>query len=433
MFFTLPNKVKLFTEKFLPGIGVHKERIITELIAAFLLCDDKRTFESLSKVFIESAKNKTSVRNFFETENFKSTHYLELIIASLIIEDIKINGIDNVYVLLFDGTCIQRGGFTLIPNAIKYKDKKINKKGKPSTKAHTFTQGLLIRPDGMRIPMPRYSYYTRKYCKETKQKYYTQHEQACMLIKKCRQFVPTTAEFVVVADGFFDSKIIFETCRAENAIYITSADKGRTYEPKKKLYNKGLKKKKKSKKLTITKGSEKYTSKHIRYSSGSGKQKRDVYTSYSEILDVSKIGTVRVVYSWKQIPKKGKKISESYKVLLCSDKNMNYRKIIELYALRWQIEIFFRELKSEIGLCDYTGKSFIALERYIDVCLMAYAFLEWDRIKRIKLTRSKKEKGKIQVCRTRGLISLLKKDCFIENKETLLNAKNNIQSLKKAG
>jgi len=355
------------------------------------------------------------VRSFFETENFRSRDILKQVIRAIVLETSSILEEGGLYVLLIDGTCIQRGGDTLVPNGTKYKEKKIHKKGKRSTKAHSFTMGLLILPNGMRIPMPRYSYYSKNYCKKNKMKYTTQHEDACKLIEYARGLVPMNAEFAIVADGFYDSKIIFETCKKVKSIYITTADSGRVYAPKKKIYDRGLNKKSNSKKLVIIKGEEKHTREHIRYAkSGSGKNKKDHYMVNSEKLNLSNLGEIQIVYSWKNI-RQGKKNSSSYKILLCNDLKISTCKIVELYALRWQVEIYFRELKSEIGLCDYAGKDFRAQERYVDMNLLAYLFLEWDRSEKLKIEKSKIQKGRLKKMRTRGLITLLKKNSIMEN------------------
>lgn len=426
MYLSHPNRIKQFSEIHFKKLRIHKKRIVAELIMGVLLCNGKRTFEALSKVFLDSQKNKTSIRSFFETQNFRSKDIHKSTISSILSEVIGLFAPGALYTLLFDGTCMQRGGDTLVENAIKYREKKNRGKGKQrkrSTKSHNITMGLLILPNGMRIPMPRYTYYSKNYCRKHKMKYYTQHEYACMLIEYCRGLVPKEGEFVVVADGFYDSRIIFDTCKTVNAKYITVADSGRVYAPKKKLYEKGLKAKKNSQTLIIKKGEEKYAREHFRYASPASGKKKDLYQVASEILNFPKLGEIRVVYSWKK-NNKGKSNSNSYKILLCSDINFCDRKIVELYALRWQIEIYFRELKSEIGLCDYSGKEFRACERFIDICLLAYLFLEWDRSQKLKEEKSKKEKGKIKLYRTKGLITLLRKSCLEENKLKIFELKN---------
>jgi hypothetical protein len=59
-------------------------------------------------------------------------------------------------------------------------------------------------------------------------------------------------------------------------------------------------------------------------------------------------------------------------------------------------------LKSEIGLCDYSGKDFGACERFVDICLLAYLFLEWDRSQKLKEEKSKKKKEKSNSIEQKG-------------------------------
>ncbi|MCB1194483.1 MAG: transposase, partial [Leptospiraceae bacterium] len=381
-------------------------------ISSFIFCSNKCTFTTMGKTIADEIRNKTTVRKFFESKSFYSREILRNVMTAMVLETIKLCGTKGLYVLLVDGTCIQRGGDTLVENATKYRDKKQKKKGKRSTKAHGFLMCLLIMPDGKRVCY-EYSYNTKKYCKKHKLKFKTQHELMCDIIKDMRLIVPFEAKFVVVADSFFDSKEVFKCCMQNKAIYIVPADTNRVHKIHKKsekLHISGETKKKDSIRLSIEKGNEKYTCKHIRYASdGSGKKRKDEYLIYSESLMVSGM-KLQVVYSWKK--KKGKSEGESYKVLLCSDKSISQEEIIELYALRWQIEIFFRELKSELGLCDYSGKNFKAYNRFVDVCLLSYLFLEYDREQRLMDVKSNKEKSKIKVMRTRGLVELLRWDCM---------------------
>lgn len=430
MYLSQPSIIKNYFENFNIKIGVHKKRILGELVGGLLMCHGKRTYESLSKVFYDNQKNKTSVRSFYESKNFRSRDILKYNVSSIINDKENELKTEGLYVLIFDGTSIQRGADTLVESAIKYKNKRAKGIKKRSTKSHLFTMGILIMPNGMRIPMPRYSYYSKNYCKKNGMKYYTLHEHASAMIEYCRSLVPKNADFAVVADGYYDSKIIFDTCNRANAVYVTVADSARVYAHKKKLYDKGLKKKKDAQTLNIIKGKEEYTKEHLRHASCSSGKKKDTYNVASEILNLSKLGEIRVIYSWKKNNKKSN--SDSYKILFCSDTNIKVRKIIELYALRWQVEIFFRELKSEIGLCDYSGKEFRVQERFIDVCLLAFLFLEYYRIKMLKKEKSKKLKGKIKYMRTKGLVVFLKKECIEENKLTIKVFKNDCFNKKAA-
>ncbi len=418
MYVCLPEGIKKFFEENLKKAGMHKKRIIPEIVAGFLLSFGKISYESISKAAVHKMKCRTSVRKFFERKNFHSRDMFKETFSRVLRQNFGRTGRTGLYVLLLDGTCIKRGGDTRIENALKYREKKIRSKGIRSTKAHTFLMGLLICPNGLRIPVPRFTYYSKTYCRKHRKKYQTQHELASAMIKWCREQVPSEAEFIAVADGFFDSKMLFDVCRENNAVFITVADSARTYkynDKKYKLHKRAEGQKKNSRTLKIKKGEETHTREHIRCASaGTGKKKTDVYEHSSEILEVSGLGNILAVYSWKKIKHKR---SASFKVILCSDTKMKVKKVIELYALRWQIEIYFRELKSELGLCDYTGQNFRACERFVDMCLLSFLYLEWERIQRLQKVKSKKEKSIIAKSRTGNMIKIIRKESLDDAKD----------------
>ena len=57
--------------------------------------------------------------------------------------------------------------------------------------------------------------------------------------------------------------------------------------------------------------------------------------------------------------------------------------IVELYDLRWQIEVFFKELKSTLGFHQYRFRTFSKVERWVDLCLITFVYLEWSRAERL--------------------------------------------------
>ena len=54
--------------------------------------------------------------------------------------------------------------------------------------------------------------------------------------------------------------------------------------------------------------------------------------------------------------------------------------MVEWYELRWQIELFFRELKSRMQFGCYVLRKFEAVERYLDLLLMGMLLLEQQRL-----------------------------------------------------
>lgn len=414
MVIQIPESIKQFTEKYLKNLGNAKADLLPLYMAGFLLSSGKRSYTALgTTVFLEN-RHKTAVGKFFRRKTFYSDTILKDLLRRLIAETLEITGMKKEWVLLIDGTCTSRGGFTKIGNALQYREKEPGKKGN-STKAHTFVMGLLIAPNDLRLPV-RFSFYTDRYCEENGIPYKTQNDIALEIINYFRHVLPPITPLAVVADSYFDSKKIFEGIEQENTVFITSADRDRTHKLQygtEKLHERGKNRKRRT--FISTKGEEKYTGEYSRFSHPEmmGKMKQR-YRITGEALNVSGIGRSRVVYSWKKKSRR-KKSGESFRVLLCSDPSWSDEKIVEFYALRWQIEIFFRELKSDLGLCDFAGQDFESYERYIDVCLMAFVFLEWFRLLRIKEARTRKEVGRLKIMRTRGLKKKLSEEALKES------------------
>ena len=419
MYICPPNSIKHFSSKVLKNTTKQKQKVLPGYLASIVLNFSRKTsMTSIGKTLLKSTKFKTTVSQFFRGKYFHSQQILQDAIQIIIQDFARICSTGTV-VLALDGCCFQRGSETKIENAIQYRRKKTKSKGR-STKAHTFLLGLIILPNGFRLPAPRYTYYTKSYCKKHDIDYKTQHDLAVEMIREVRSMLPASVKFVVLADSFFDSKQIFDACNEIKAIFITPADSARVHSrvkkngKREKLHERAKNQKRNCRTVRIKKGQAKYVKNHIRFASGSVGKKEDTYRATSELLDVSRLGKTRVVYSWKMKTRKIKNGKSSSKVLLCNDVTLCDRQILELYALRWQVEIFFRELKSDLGAADFAGQYFDAFERFLDLVLLSYLYLEWKRHKSIEEEKSPKVKGKLRKLRTRGLIELVREEAHEE-------------------
>ena len=59
------------------------------------------------------------------------------------------------------------------------------------------------------------------------------------------------------------------------------------------------------------------------------------------------------------------------------------RDVIELYSLRWQIELMFKELKSTLGFHQYRFRAFEAVEGWAELAVTAFLYLEWYRVQQL--------------------------------------------------
>ena len=115
------------------------------------------------------------------------------------------------------------------------------------------------------------------------------------------------------------------------------------------------------------------------------------------------IGEVRLVFSTM---KKDLKTAtpDDVKILLTNAWQLSIRDVIELYSLRWQIELFFKELKSTLGFHQYQFRKFCAVEVWTQLALTAFLYLEWYRVQQLsnrRLTEEQKRWWRHQ--RTHGL------------------------------
>lgn len=431
------DEIKDFLEDFSNSIGERKRDVLLRYLTAIIMGDGKRTLKSFCTTILTEQRCKTTAGKALRRKRFHTRNIHQEMIRGLIANIVKYFGKSGEWVLLIDGTATRRGALTKIQNGIKYREKKSSAKGW-STKAHLFVMGLLIAPNGYRIPFTRYTYYSRSFCKKHGMKHVSQIELAAMMVAELRSYLPYPVKIAVIADAFFDSKSMFQACRENRVVFITPADRARKhihiFRYHENLHQRGRDRKMKDfRTFRIVKGDEQWTRFHLRPSNQyiEGKIKH-LYRVMGEKLNVSGLGDTRVVFSHKS--KSGKKWtgSKSFMVLLCSDPDWDERKIVEYYALRWQIEIFFRELKSDLGLGDFSGQDFRAFERFVDLCLMSFAFLEWYRMMRMRSTRSRKEQGKLQIMRTRGLKSILKEEQLKELRQYIFTRKSAVQARKVA-
>ena len=83
--------------------------------------------------------------------------------------------------------------------------------GGREARQHAFVMGLLITECGMRIPLPRKSYYTETYCLQHNRRHRTQVQLAADMLRDIR--LPDDIELTVVFDSAFDADVVHRICR----------------------------------------------------------------------------------------------------------------------------------------------------------------------------------------------------------------------------
>jgi hypothetical protein len=152
------------------------------------------------------------------------------------------------------------------------------------------------------------------------------------------------------------------------------------------------------------------------------KVKPRIYYAHQESRDVHSVGRVQLVFSTREQPTARKK-PQVQKILMTNDRSLNAANVVELYDLRWQIELFFKELKSTLGFDQYRFRRFEQVEGWLEMTLVTFLYLEWHRLGQLKRSRlAKEEKNRWQYQRTHGLCIAIRRQTERADMEYLAEA-----------
>jgi hypothetical protein len=271
---------------------------------------------------------------------------------------------------------------------------------------HCFTMGLLITPSGVRIPFSR-PYYTRDYCKKTGRPHRTTADTAAELIRELP--LPEAARVVVLGDTAYDAQAVRDACAARGYSWIFPCNPERVL-----AGPKGRRPKVRS----LLKDWPTWPRQTYRLAPGQGayavyrrlsphrigpKARPRAYYAHQERRRVHSVGEVRLVFSTTQKDLKTA-TADDVKVLMTNDLRLKVRDVIELYSLRWQIELMFKELKSTLGFHQYRLRAFAAVEGWVELAVTAFLYLEWYRVQQLARRDLSDERRRWWECqRTYGL------------------------------
>jgi hypothetical protein len=297
----------------------------------------------------------------------------------------------GVWVFLLDQTyCGQQGQqtentFSRANYRPRAKKSQRRQKKQAQRSCHGFVLGLLLTPSGLRIPCCR-CYYTQTYCAAQQQAYRKQTELAADLIGQLA--VPEQAEVVVLGDTAFDADTIRTACAQRQWTWIVPVNPERVLagaKPRPKV--RSLVQELQAEQFApvrLTPGQDAFVAQRrvARCRLGPKVKSRTFYV-HRERRAVHSVGEVQLVFSTKVKPTPGQTVAVQ-KILMTNDRQRSAAAVVELYTLRWQIELFFKELKSTLGLHHYRFRKFRKVEAWVQACLIAFVYLEWHRARQLR-------------------------------------------------
>jgi hypothetical protein len=327
------------------------------------------------------------------------------------------------FLFLLDATLVSQAG-KLTQNTFstnnhnrgrrRTKNRRYQKKKIVYKKCHSFTFGLLITPSGIRIPL-QIPHYTKEYCEEHHLEHRTTAEAAADMIRSLP--LPESAEVVVLGDTAYDADVVRKACQARGYTWIFPANPERVYEGPRGERPKLRSRLKDWTSLSLAtirlRASEGEYAVYRRLSKWriGPKQKPRVYYAYQEKSAVRSVGCVKLVFSTMK-PDLAAATPDDVKILMTNATQLSAREVIELYALRWQIELFFKELKTTLGFSQYSFQRFEAVRAWVEIAITAALFLEHQRAKRLADRRLSAERRQWWTAqRLHGLCAAFRQEC----------------------
>lgn len=389
--------------------------LITRMMMTFILHFGRMSCSQAAGALPLQARNKAQLTRFLRRPRWRSIGMARQAADDLLKREANSKG---RFMLIFDATSSTQQG-TKTQNTFSTANRKRRpKKGRRYGKnkharksGHSFTFALLITPNGTRIPW-QCPHYTKEYCQTHDVQPRTTAELVADLIAQIP--LPPGADVVVLADTAYDAKVVQAACAARGYTWIVPCN------PERRLAGpKGQRPTVRS----LLQDWSKWVLKTVRFaphqgkyavyrrlsSSRSGpKTKARTFHVHSEKREVQSVGLVQLVFSTTE-PKLLKATPDDVKILMTNDLRLRPAELVELYTLRWQIELFFKELKSTLGMDQYRFREFAAVEGWIELSVLTMIYLESYRLDQLNQKNwSEAERNWWQRQRAHGLCQAIR-------------------------
>lgn len=398
------RQLKSFIEK--TSLAVMAQEMILRMVLAFILHHGRMSCSAASGIIGSEAIHRGVMTRFLASRRWRKFDFNRPLVKLLLSKERLLGR----FIFILDATMVSQAGKktqnTYQTNCKSAKRKAKRRKGKKGRRynqrkivfkqVHSFTFGLLITPSGIRIPF-QIPHLTKEYCQDNHLEHLTTAEAAAVLIRSLP--LDSGADVVVLGDTAYESSVVEQACKEKGYTWIFPANPERVFEGPS-----GQRPKLRSELKDWTSR----TLQTIRLHAPTGKYasyrrlskwrigpkiKPRVYYAYQEKRSVRNVGDVTIVFStMKQKLKQA--TPDDVKILLTNATGVSTAELIELYSLRWQIELFFKEIKSTLGFSQYSFINFQAVQAWVEIAITTVLYLEYERIIHMndrRLSKSRQE------------------------------------------
>lgn len=396
------------------------------LLSSFLLPTARRSVAAASRAILTDFRNAGWLLRWLGSSSAPAAL---LAAAHRQLETIAQEDAGRLHVLAIDSTCHSQqgkqtantystGNKTKRQANSERKQKQVHRKS-----SHCFVFALLLTPCGLRIPyyLP---FYTESYCQLFGWKHRSQADLAAQLIDSIP--VAKDSPVVVVGDTAFEAKQIRQACARRGWSWVVPLNPERRLagpkgqrQPVRSLYGQLQATDFCRVSFRLDEGDLSALAR-VSPSRSRAKKHQRTYWVHHRTAAVHNLGEVALLFSTQTEPTTlgGVKVQ---KALISNAVTASTEELLRWYSLRWQIELFFKECKSELGMCQYklgTGP-FQRVVGWVSLNVVAFCYLEWYRYQQ-QQQASGKDKPFWQRLRCAGLKEKVRQEVQRADIEALL-------------
>lgn len=240
---------------------------------------------------------------------------------------------------------------------------------------HQWTNILLVLGD-RKIPLPPLAFMTKKSCRKRKIPYESELTRVATYIRELdlsKYLGPhENSEIVVLMDSGYDCKKI------QNEIIAKGWDFVMGLKPQRH----GMSGKKWHKIRELFRINKRWAPQQtvVTQTTGTKKKRRKFSTRR---LD----GYLKGVHTFLSLVCSKKSRGKEKRYLACSNPEVSTKAILKIYACRWGVEIFHREVKQDLGLMDAGVKKFDSLQSHVHWVYCTYLLLKSKMVEKDQTIR----------------------------------------------
>jgi hypothetical protein len=244
--------------------------------------------------------------------------------------------------------------------------------GKGFVIGHQWTNIVLII-NGVLVPLPPIAFHSKKYCRQNKLVYKTEHTLLVEYLKAldlCQYLGPhNSKDIVVIADSGYDDKKIQNSIRKRGWHFVIALKNKRSVKSPQQ-WQKTPRSSGWSQVAQFFKDQRRLAWETVCLEANSKQQKRmDVRIRHTTGF-LKEVGKVQLVCSELKKRPDGRR-----KFLACSDLEAQPRQIVIGYRLRWGIELFHKAVKMHLGFEHIAAKHFCSVRAHVHWVYCAYILL----------------------------------------------------------